>query len=77
MRFNGPTVKRQGVVMDVDGKYMNKEMGPTPRRVLCQPLQSKSTYAIPRYNLGKTSFYAISYLYEFLYTIYKHPGKNK
>ena len=46
MRFNGPTVKRQGVVMDVDGKYMNKEMGPTPRRVLCQPLQSKSTYAI-------------------------------
>ena len=23
--------------MDADGKYMNKEAGPTTRRVLCQP----------------------------------------
>ena len=36
-RFNGPSVKRKAVVMDADGKYMNKEMGPTTRRVLCQP----------------------------------------
>ena len=44
MRFNGPSVKRKAVVMDVDGKYMNKEMGPTTRRVFCQPKQSKYTY---------------------------------
>jgi len=37
MRFNGPSVKRKAVVMDADGKYMNKEAGPTTRRVLCQP----------------------------------------
>ena len=44
MRFNGPSVKRKAVVMDADGKYMNKEMGPTTRRVFCQPKQSKYTY---------------------------------
>lgn len=36
-QFSGPAIKRKAVVMDSDGKYMNKEMGQSTRRVFCQP----------------------------------------
>ena len=71
LRFNGPSVKRKAVVMDSDGKYMNKEAGPGKRRVLCQPNApppSKSTHAIPTHFMslwGKRHFYANNRSYFF------------